>query len=207
MLAAKVGYGKTQQDVMNLVETYVNSQPSQINAQTTVTATDSRPPQIEVQTTVTASKFSQIAAQKPVTISNGQWFKFKNRDPSINFRSRDSTAGVRMSVVNLENINHYFDLLEEVFEQYGFGDHPEAIYNMDETGMPLEPRPPEVVAKKGQKKVRYQISEQKQQITIIGCGSATGHVIPPFIVFAAKQVSGQEMKYLGHVLLLVTMDG
>ena len=72
---------------------------------------------------------------------------------------------------------------------YGFGDHPEARYNMDETGMPLEPCPPKVVAKKGQKKVRYQTSGRKQQIIIIGCGSATGYVIPPFIVFAAKQVN------------------
>ena len=71
LLAAKVGYGKTRWDVMNLMETYVNSQPLQIEAQTTTTATDSRPPQIKVQMTVTASKFSQIKAQKPVTISNG----------------------------------------------------------------------------------------------------------------------------------------
>ena len=76
VLAAKVGYGKTRRDVMNLVETYVNNQPS-INAQTTVTAIDSRPPQIKAQTTVTASKSSQIETQKPVTISNGWWFKFK----------------------------------------------------------------------------------------------------------------------------------
>lgn len=73
-----------------------------------------------------------------------------------------------------------------MFEEYGFADHPEAIYNMDETDMPLELHPPKIVAKKGQKKVRYQTSGQKQQITIIGHGSATGHVITPFIVFAAK---------------------
>jgi len=42
---------------------------------------------------------------------------------------------------------------------------------MDESGtMPLEPRPPKAVA---QKKVRYLTSGQKQQTTVIGCGSAT----------------------------------
>jgi len=52
--------------------------------------------------------------------------------------------------------------------------HPEAIYNMDESGtMPLEPRPPKVVARKGQKKVRYLTSGQKQQTMVIGCGSTT----------------------------------
>ena len=38
----------------------------------------------------------------------------------------------------LKNINNYFDLLEEVFGDYRFREHPEAIYNMDETGMPLK---------------------------------------------------------------------
>ena len=40
-----------------------------------------------------------------------------------------------------------------IFDQYDFENHPEAIYNMDETGVPLEPRPPKVIAQKGKKKV------------------------------------------------------
>ena len=28
----------------------------------------------------------------------------------------------------------HFDLLEEVFQEYGFDEHPEAIYNMDKKG-------------------------------------------------------------------------
>ena len=164
VLSAKVGYGKTRQDVMNLVETYVNS------------------------------RRSKEQNQKEVTVSNGWWFKFKMRNPSLSLRRGDSTAGVRMDAVNPENINEYFDLLERVFQEYGFSDQPEAIYNMDETGMPLEPRPPKVIRKRGQKKVRYQTSGQKQQITVIGCGSATGHVIPPFVVFAPKHLNYLWMK-------------
>ena len=63
------------------------------------------------------------------------------------------------------------------------------VYNMDETGVPLEPHPPKVIAAKGTKKIRYRTSGQKSQITVIGCGSATGQALPPFIIFAAKQVS------------------
>ena len=37
-------------------------------------------------------------------------------------------------------------------EEYEFNSHPECIYDMDETGVPLEPRPPKVIAKRGQKK-------------------------------------------------------
>ena len=64
----------------------------------------------------------------------------------------------------------------EVSEVYGSDNHPEAIINMDEMDMPLVPSPPKVVMKE-----RYQTSGQKQ-----GCGSTTGHVILPFIVFAAN---------------------
>ena len=132
--------------------------------------------------------------EKEVKISNGWWDKFMKRNPSLHLRSGDSTAGVRMNAVNSENLNEYFDLLQGVFEKNGFADHPEDIYNMDETEMPLEPRPPKVFSQKGQKKVRYQTSGQKQQITVIGCGSAVGQVIPPFIIFAAKQLNYLWMK-------------
>ena len=81
---------------------------------------------------------------------------------------------IRKNAVNSENLNEYFDLLQEVLQKNNFADHPEAIYNIDETGMQLEPHSPKLVAQKGQKKVRYQTSGQKQQITV--CGSAVGRL-------------------------------
>ena len=84
-------------------------------------------------------------------------------------------------------------MLREVYDDLDFDGHPEHIYNMDETGVQLDPRPPKVVAKKGQRKVRYRCSGQKAQITVIGCASATGHTIP-LIIFAAKQLNPNWMK-------------
>ena len=55
--------------------------------------------------------------------------------------------------INTENIEGYYALLKEIFDEFNFESHPERIYNMDKTGMPLNPRPPKVVAAKGQKKV------------------------------------------------------
>jgi len=59
---------------------------------------------------------------------------------------------VRMDVVNEENMRNYFDQLKKVFDEGDFWNHLEAIYNLDKTGVPLESRPPKVVALKGQKK-------------------------------------------------------
>ena len=64
--------------------------------------------------------------------------------------------------------------VHELFDEFDFDNRPQCIYNMDETGVPLEPRPPKVIARKGQKKIRYRTSGQKAQITVIGCGNAVG---------------------------------
>ena len=126
---------------------------------------------------------------KRSVISNGWWDNFCKRNPELSLRSGDSTAAVRMDAMNSENMKAYFDLLSDVYDEFDFGNRPESIYNMDETGVPLEHRPPKVVAKRGQKKVRCCTSGQKSQMTVIGCGSATGQSIPPFIIFAAKQLN------------------
>ena len=85
-------------------------------------------------------------------ITNGWWQKFLERNPGIKLRSGDLTAGIRLDAVNPENLNNYFDQLKKIYDEFNFEDHPEAIYNMDETGVPLEPSPPKVIAAKGQKK-------------------------------------------------------
>jgi len=64
----------------------------------------------------------------------------------------DSTAHVRMDAISQESISRYFDLLESTIEEYQLEDCPGQIYNMDETGMPLNPRPPNIIAKSGQKR-------------------------------------------------------
>ena len=126
---------------------------------------------------------------KGAAISDGWWNKYLKRNPEISLRCGDSTAGVRMDAINTDNMKAYFDLLRQIYDEHGFESHPECIYNMDETGVPLEPRPPKVVARKGQKKVRYRTSGQKAQITVLGCANAAGQTLPPFIIFAAKQLN------------------
>ena len=67
----------------------------------------------------------------------------------MSLRMGDATAGVCINAINENNMRKYFDLLEEVYEELDFKNHPERIYNMDETGMLLDPRPPKVIAPKG----------------------------------------------------------
>ena len=94
-----------------------------------------------------------------------------------------------MNAINESNLKTYFNLLDTILEENDLKSHPELIYNMDEFGLPLNPRPRKVVAYEGQKKVRYQCSGSKSQITILGCCNATGQVIPLFVIFDAKQLN------------------
>ena len=42
--------------------------------------------------------------------------------------------------------------MRSAYDEFGFDDHPECIYNMDETGVPLEPRPPKNCCGEGAEK-------------------------------------------------------
>ena len=100
-------------------------------------------------------------------VSDGWWRRFLERHPRISLRSGDATAHVRMNAINRDNLKHYFGLLKQLLEENDLVDHPERVYNMDETGVPLDTKPPKVVALKGQKKIRYRTSGQKNQITVL----------------------------------------
>ena len=73
-------------------------------------------------------------------------------------------------------------------------DEPAQLYNMDETGMPLEHRAPNIVAKKGKKKVRYRSTGNKAQITVVGCVNAVGNAIPPMVIYSAKSFNADWCK-------------
>ena len=62
---------------------------------------------------------------------------------------------------------------------------------MDETGIPLDQRSPRVLAKNGQKKVRYCSTGNKSQVTVVGCINTVGQALPPFVVFDAKNLNMQ----------------
>jgi len=79
---------------------------------------------------------------------------------------------------------NYYDLLERTLcTENGLVDKPSHIFNLDETGMPLDPSPPLVVAKRGQKNPSAVGSGDKTQITVLACCNAAGYALPPFVIF------------------------
>jgi len=98
---------------------------------------------------------------------------------------------------NKEALDSYFRELKCIFDEHKLLNKPENIYNVDETGMPLDHPAPCILAKKGQKKVQYATSGNNSQVTVVGCINAVGQALPPFVIFDAKNLNmeGPKRKY------------
>ena len=66
-----------------------------------------------------------------------------------------------------EELDNYFITLKSVLEDNDLLDKPECIYNVDESGVPLEHRFPLVIAKRGQCKVRYCTSGNNHKLLLL----------------------------------------
>jgi len=64
--------------------------------------------------------------------------------------------------------------LEKTLEDNNLLDKPCQIFNCDESGMPLDPDPPMVIASKGDKHPRSVTTGDKAQVTVLACCSASG---------------------------------
>lgn len=63
---------------------------------------------------------------------------------------------------------------------------PERLYNADETGFGLCPKSKKIIAQKGSKHTLT--NSTRQNITVMVCCSATGHYLPPLIIFPYKRM-------------------
>ena len=138
-----------------------------------------------VQTTVNAKG-------KNITISSGWWDGFKKRHPQVSLRMAEHLASNRASSCTPDVLNNYFDLLEKTIHDNDLLAKPNQIFNCDETGMPLDPKPSRVLVSKGTKHPRAITTGNKTQITILACCNAAGYCLPPFVLFDRKALK-QEM--------------
>jgi len=102
--------------------------------------------------------------------------------------------------------NRYFDLLEDTLKKHNLLYCPAQIYNVDESGIPLDPKAPNVVAKTGMKKVRYRATGRKGQITIVALRGRYYHL--PFCLMLRRcDILGQPMNFLVLLMAAVTKAG
>ncbi len=78
-----------------------------------------------------------------------------------------------------------------------------------ETGMPLDHKPPSVVAESGQRHPRNVTAGNKKQITVLCYSSAAGRCIPPLIILKRKALNSAlvEGELPGTMYGLSSLDG
>ncbi len=80
----------------------------------------------------------------------------------------------------LEDISS-FELLDKILKEHDLKDKLCQMYNVDESGMPLDAKPPNVCAKRGTMNDRQHIYVKKSHMTVVGRGHAAGAAIPQWL--------------------------
>ena len=156
---ARIGYGQTKGDIFDKVAVLVKK----FNILTTWV--DGRPTE--------------------------KWYwGFMGWYPTLNYRTVSALNKKRASV-SFDNIYEWFCDLHSYVIKIGHPyifDDPTCVYNCDETGFPLAPKPHKVLVKWGSSH-NYQsgVANTKMQITILLCASAVGHYTKPLIVYPGVQ--------------------
>jgi transposase-like protein len=113
------------------------------------------------------------------------WFSgFMARNPELSQRKSKGLSLFRAYGVNRKDVKEFFDLLAKIYEENDLANHPEDIYNMDESGIQVNNKPSKVVATKGAKDVYTLTSSEKgENVTVIACVNAQGNFLPPVLIY------------------------
>ena len=84
-----------------------------------------------------------IKQQDGVEVSSGWWQSFRHRHPEIVLRKPEALSRTRY--IPQSTIDQYYNLLEQTLQDNGLEDHPELLFNCDETGISLDHLPEKAV--------------------------------------------------------------
>ena len=122
-------------------------------------------------------------------VTNGWWERFCQRHPEVTLRTPAPLSFSRAIASDRESINSYFDLLEETLLENNILNKPSNIFNLDESGFPLNPRPLKVLCRKGSRNPVHLTGDCKAQVTVLACTSAAGYALPPFVIYDRKTLN------------------
>ena len=120
-----------------------------------------------------------------------QWYSsFMGRWPDLKVLKPRGLQIQRAMATSVESITRYFTELESILKKYDLLDKPERIFNVDEKGISTSHKPPNVVCEVGTKPPSV-TSASRTNVTVIGCGNALGHQVPPYLIFPGVRMRGE----------------
>ncbi|XP_059153207.1 uncharacterized protein LOC131938976 [Physella acuta] len=131
---------------------------------------------------------------KEVKMPGYKWFTgFLRRHPNLSRRTLMS-LGRERAVIPPQAVEKWFKNLKgSIAEQdKAILDSPERIFNADETGFSFDVKR-KIVACKGSKHVYTVSSNNKTQVTVLACASASGQYIQPLLIFPYKRIPNKNL--------------
>ena len=133
--------------------------------------------------------------KKNITPMSNNWlYSFLKRlESSIKTIKPRQLDSARAKSSTTETFNNYFTQLKAVLEENNLLGKPHRIFNVDETGLQPEHKPPNVIGNPNIK-VQAITSPRSTTTTVIACLNALGQSLPPFFVFKGKRWNPELMK-------------
>ena len=121
-------------------------------------------------------------------LAGKDWFQAFTRRHKISMRIPQPLSYARAKNANPRVVEEFFDRLSALYARLELS--ASQIYNADKTGISCVHKPSKVCAKRGQKAVwSITAAEKGRTNTILASGSASGHALPPMIIFPHQRVS------------------
>jgi hypothetical protein len=112
--------------------------------------------------------------------------KFLSRHPSLCMRTSQVIKRARAEV-DINGIQVFFwDVVRHVVERQITADR---LFNMDETAFGQQVKSKKVIAVKGSKNCWSKSATTSSHVTVVGCGSANGFIIPPTFITEGARVN------------------
>jgi len=123
-----------------------------------------------------------------------EWLRcFLKRNGDLSIRSPEPTNICRAVGFNKAQVKIFTDLLKGCFQSGKYG--PQAIWNVDETGITNVHKPCKILASKGVRQVSKITSGEKGATVTVTCAmSAAGQFIPPMVIWPRKRMVDALMK-------------
>ena len=133
-------------------------------------------------------KANQVARSidASASLGDGWYLRFMKRHPQLVNRSAQSISRARNSV-EVADVDRLFGSMATLYKKYGLG--PERIFNMDETAFNSRKKSKNVVALKGSRNVWTKSVTTNFHLSIVACGSADGHILPPLFIVPGEQIN------------------
>ncbi|XP_031347130.1 uncharacterized protein LOC116173619 [Photinus pyralis] len=125
-------------------------------------------------------------------IAGLDWLKgFLKRHQDLSLRSPEPTSVARAMGFNKTAVSKFFTNLVTCLDKYKI--QPHRIYNVDETAITTVPKcQSKIIAQKGRRQVGTLTSaERGQTVTAELCFSASGHYVPPLLVFPRVRMKAE----------------